>query len=268
MEIPVAMDGLSVMVNPVNDFVECMTIDELHTLWAPEAEDTIMKWSQVREGWPDRDVNLYGPGVDSGTFDYFTETVNGESQASRGDFLASEDDNVLVTGISRDRNGLGYFGYAYYAENAGRLKLVAIDGGDGCIAPSNETINNGSYAPLSRPLFIYVRGDALDEPQIKGFIEYYLAQASRPWISRNRLHSLPGHGLRVGAGQVPQRYHRTGLWRRRPALRHRRASAPGLPVTQQPGKRGGRGLARPWPPDSFSPRICPPISHPNRKGGR
>ena len=146
IEIPVAIDGLSVIVNPNNDFVECMTVDELHTVWAPEAEGVVTKWSQIRAGWPDEDIRLYAPGVDSGTFDYFTETVNGESQASRGDFLPSEDDNVLVTGISGDQGALGYFGYAYYAENADRLKLVAIDGGDGCITPTDETINNGTYS--------------------------------------------------------------------------------------------------------------------------
>ena len=183
IEIPVAIDGLSVMVNPANDFVECMTVDELHTMWAPEAEDQVMRWSQVRAGWPDEEFRLYAPGVDSGTFDYFTETVNGESQASRGDFLPSEDDNVLVTGISGDRGALGYFGYAYYAENADRLKLVAIDGGDGCITPTDETINNGAYAPLSRPLFIYVARGALEEEHLRAFVEFYLGSANRNLIS-------------------------------------------------------------------------------------
>ena len=183
VEIPVAIDGLSVMVNPANDFVECMTVDELHTIWRPEAEEVINKWNQVRPEWPDQDIGLYAPGVDSGTFDYFTETVNGESQASRADFLPSEDDNVLVTGIAGDRGALGYFGYAYYAENAERLKLVAIDGGDGCILPNDETINNGTYSPLSRPLFIYVSSAAIDEPHVKAFVEYYLDAANRAFIS-------------------------------------------------------------------------------------
>ncbi len=183
IELPVAIDGLSVMVNPANDFVECLTVAELHTLWAPEAEGVVTKWSQVRPGWPDEEVRLYAPGVDSGTFDYFTETVNGESQASRGDFLPSEDDNVLVTGIAGDRNSLGYFGYAYYAENADRLKLVGIDGGEGCIIPTDETINNGSYSPLSRPLFIYVAADALNRPHVNAFVEFYLDTANRNFIS-------------------------------------------------------------------------------------
>lgn len=183
VEIPVAIDGLSVMVNPSNDFVQCMTVDELHAIWRPEAEEVITKWNQVRPEWPDQDIGLYAPGVDSGTFDYFTETVNGESQSSRADFLPSEDDNVLVTGISGDRGSLGYFGYAYYAENADRLKLVAIDGGDGCILPTNETINNGSYSPLSRPVFIYVSAASISEPHIEAFVEYYLDAANRAFIS-------------------------------------------------------------------------------------
>ena len=183
VEIPVAIDGLSVMVNPDNSFVECMTVDELHTIWRPEAEEVITHWNQVRPEWPDERLGLYAPGVDSGTFDYFTETVNGESQASRADFLPSEDDNVLVTGIAGDRGALGYFGYAYYAENADRLKLVAIDGGDGCILPNDETINNGTYAPLSRPLFIYVSTAAINEPHVKAFVEFYMDAANRAFIS-------------------------------------------------------------------------------------
>ena len=183
IELPVAIDGLSVMVNPANDFVECMTVDELHTVWKPEAEEVVTKWNQVRPEWPDQNIGLYAPGVDSGTFDYFTETVNGESQASRADFLPSEDDNVLVTGISGDRGSLGYFGYAYYAENADRLKVVGIDGGEGCVLPTEETINNGSYSPLSRPLFIYVTSDALNQPQVKAFVEYYLDKANRNLVS-------------------------------------------------------------------------------------
>ena len=183
IELPVAIDGLSVLVNPANDFVECMTVDELHTVWKPEAEQVVTKWNQVRPEWPDQNIGLYAPGVDSGTFDYFTETVNGESQASRADFLPSEDDNVLVTGISGDRGSLGYFGYAYYAENADRLKVVGIDGGEGCVLPTEETINNGSYSPLSRPLFIYVTSDALNQPQVKAFVEYYLDKANRNLVS-------------------------------------------------------------------------------------
>ena len=201
VELPVAIDGLSVMVNPANDFVECMTIAELHTMWAPEAEEQVTHWNQVRAGWPEEKFGLYAPGVDSGTFDYFTETVNGESQASRGDFLASEDDNVLVIGISGDRNGLGYFGYAYYEENADRLKLVGIDGGDGCVSPTPETINNGRYAPLSRPLFIYVRADVVNEPHIKGFVEYYLSAAARELVSETGYIPFPERVYQLGAAK-------------------------------------------------------------------
>lgn len=175
IEIPVAIDGLTVVANKENDFVECMTVAELNKMWAPEAEDTITAWNQVRADWPAEDMELYAPGVDSGTFDYFTDTVNGESGASRGDFTASEDDNVLVTGISGSRNGIGYFGYAYYVENAERLKAVAIDGGAGCVAPTDAAINDGSYFPLSRPLFIYVRKDAAQTPHIAEFIRYFLS---------------------------------------------------------------------------------------------
>ncbi len=174
IEIPVAIDGLTVMVNLSNDFVECLTIAELHTMWATEAEDTITRWNQVRPGWPDEPLRLYGPGVDSGTFDYFTETVNGEAQASRGDFTASEDDNVLVQGISGDKNSLGYFGYAYFSENQARLKAVGIDGGSGCVLPTDETIQNGAYTPLSRPLFIYVTETARVQRHIAEFMRYFL----------------------------------------------------------------------------------------------
>ena len=183
IEVPVAIDGLTVMVNPNNDFVECMTIEELHTIWSPQAEGQITRWSQVRPSWPDEPINLYGPGVDSGTFDYFTETVNGEAGASRGDYTASEDDNVLVQGVSGDPNSLGYFGYAYYIENQNQLKAVAIDGGSGCVEPTEETINNGSYSPLSRPIFIYVRQDAAEQPHVQEFVRFYLSQDGRQLVS-------------------------------------------------------------------------------------
>jgi phosphate transport system substrate-binding protein len=182
IEIPVAIDGLTVMVNPSNDFVECMTIEELHTIWAPAAEGQITRWSQVRPNWPDEPLHLYGPGVDSGTFDYFTEVVNGEAQASRGDFTASENDNVLVQGIAGDPNSLGYFGYAYYVENQDQLKAVAIDGGNGCVEPTEETINNGTYAPLSRPIFIYVRQDAAEQPHAQEFVRFYLGEEGRELV--------------------------------------------------------------------------------------
>ena len=175
IELPIALDGLTLGVNPDNDFVSCLTIEELHTMWAPEAEGVIDRWNQVRADWPDEKLRLYGPGVDSGTFDYFTETINGEAQSSRGDFTSSERDNVLVRGIAGDRGSLGYFGYSYFVENRDILKMVAVDSGNGCIKPTDETINDGTYSPLSRPLFIYVSKKAWKEPDVKDFVSYFVS---------------------------------------------------------------------------------------------
>ena len=179
IELPVAYDGLAVMVNPENDWAQCMTPEELKTIWEPAAQGTITRWGQVRDGWPDEELRLFGPGTDSGTFDYFTDAIVGEEGASRGDFQASEDDNVLVQGIAGDRYALGYFGLAYYQENQDKLKLVAIDdgnpdNGEGCILPTAETVADGSYQPLSRPIFIYVRTEAADRPEVEAFVRFYL----------------------------------------------------------------------------------------------
>lgn len=187
VELPIAYDGLAVVVHPKNTWATSMTITELKRLWEPAAQGKIMRWSQVRAGWPDREIHLFGPGVDSGTFDYFTEAIAGKTQASRGDFTSSEDDNVLVQGVAGDDLALGYFGFAYYESNKGKLKLVAVDderpdNGAGPIAPSPETIRNGTYRPLSRPLFIYPGSTALDRPEVRSFVEYYLAKA--PMLSR------------------------------------------------------------------------------------
>ncbi|MXX53948.1 MAG: PstS family phosphate ABC transporter substrate-binding protein, partial [Dehalococcoidia bacterium] len=176
IEFLVGVDGLSVLVSPKNDFVECLTVDQLHELWKPES--AVQSWSDLDPSWPDRKVNLYGPGTDSGTFDYFTEEVNGEAGLSRADYTASEDDNVLVQGIRGDRNALGYFGYSYYAENKDKLKLVAVDSGGGCMVPSVETIADGTYSPLSRPLFIYVSKASLERPEVKAFVEFYMENGS------------------------------------------------------------------------------------------
>lgn len=181
IELPVAFDGLSVMVNPENDWVDCMTVEELKMLWDPEAEGSITRWSQIRPEWPDDPITLAGPGVDSGTYDYFTAAIVGEEGASRGDFLASEDDNVLVQAIAGDRLALGFFGYAYYVQNTNRLKLLAIDDSDdtngaGCIAPSPETINTGTYQPLARPIFIYVSLTAANRPEVEAFVRFYLTE--------------------------------------------------------------------------------------------
>lgn len=175
IEIPVAWDGLTVVVHPENDWADCMTVDELKRLWQPGS--TIERWKQIRPEWPDEEIKLYGPDTDSGTFDYFTEAVVGEEDASRSDYTASADDNVLVIGVEGDPGALGYFGFAYYEENRDRLRAVAVDDGDGCVAPTRETIENGRYQPLSRPMFIYVRRDALERPEVAGFVEFYLNNA-------------------------------------------------------------------------------------------
>ena len=180
-EFRVALDGLSVVVGAANDFVSCLTLEELRLIWEPGVEsggrfveNDVTNWNQVRSSFPDRSLNLYGPDTDSGTFDYFTEAIVGVVQASRADYTASADDNVLVQGISGDRNGLGYFGYAYYEENMGLLNVVAVDSGSGCVTPTRDTIEGGEYAPLSRPMFIYVRQDSLQRPEVMAFVEFYM----------------------------------------------------------------------------------------------
>lgn len=175
IELPVAYDALTVVVNPRNSWASDLTVEELKKIWAPEAQGQITNWNQVRSSFPDAPLKLFGPGTDSGTFDYFTEAVVGESGSSRADFTASEDDNVLVQGVSRDENALGYFGFAYYEQNRQRLKAVAIDGGDGPVAPDRETVENGTYQPLSRPLFIYVSKKSAERPEISNFVNYYLS---------------------------------------------------------------------------------------------
>lgn len=174
IEIPVAFDAITVVIHPDNTWATEMTVEQLATLWAPEAQGTITSWNQIDPSWPDETIELYGPGSDSGTFDYFTDEIVGEEGASRGDYIASEDDNILVIGVEGDVNSLGYFGYAYYFENQDRLQSVAIDSGDGPVAPSPQTVNNGTYTPLSRPIFIYVRRDSLERPEVQAFVNYYL----------------------------------------------------------------------------------------------
>ncbi len=172
IELPVAFDGISVVVNPENTFVDALTVAELNSIWKAESE--VRNWSDVRTGFPDEPIALYGPGTDSGTFDYFTEVINGKSGACRADFTASEDDNVLVQGVAGDPKGLAFFGYAYYAENRERLKVVAVDPGDGPVTPSDVTINDGTYRPLSRPIFIYVSTAAAERPEVQAFVRFYL----------------------------------------------------------------------------------------------
>ncbi len=181
IELPIAYDGIAVVVNKANDWVDHLTTDELKLMWSPEAEDTITKLSDIRKGWPDKGLQLLGPGVDSGTYDYFTKAIVGKEHSSRGDFAPNEDDNVLVHGVSTDEGALGYFGYAYYIENKDKLKLVPIhdgneENGAGAIAPSPESVANGTYQPLSRPIFMYVSTKAMDRSEVSAFVDFYLNQ--------------------------------------------------------------------------------------------
>ena len=174
-ELPVAVDALTVVVNPANDWATCLTVDQLKTIWEPAAEGKITNWNQVDPSFPDVPLVLAGAGTDSGTFDYFTDAINGEEGASRADYTASEDDNVTVQAVAGDEGALGYFGYTYYEENADTVKAVEIDGGSGCVAPSPETARDGSYTPLSRPLFIYTNNNRLTEnPALAPFVQFYL----------------------------------------------------------------------------------------------
>lgn len=181
IELPVAYDGLAVLVNPKNDWVKSLTVADLKKMWEPAAQGKIMTWKDVRPEWPESKLKLFGPGADSGTFDYFTEAINGKSKASRGDFTASEDDNVLVQGIAGDRYAMGYFGLAYYEENKNKLKVVPIvnPATNTAIIPSLQTVMDGTYSPLSRPLFIYVSKKALARPEVKEFVDYYLKHAPK-----------------------------------------------------------------------------------------
>lgn len=175
IELPVAYDALTVVVNPQNTWAKNLTVAELKKMWEPAAQGKVNNWTQIRKGFPNAPLKLFGPGANSGTFDYFTEAIVGKSKSSRGDFTASEDDNVLVQGVSRDKNALGYFGYAYYAENKSRLKAVPING----VLPSEATVKNGTYNPLSRPIFIYVSSKAVEKPEVKQFVQFYLRNGAK-----------------------------------------------------------------------------------------
>lgn len=180
IELPIAFDALTVVANPKNTFLKAITIAELKRMWEPAAQGKVTKWNQVNPAWPDQALKLFGPGADSGTFDYFTEAVVGKSKSSRGDFTASEDDNVLVQGVARDVGALGYFGYAYYVENKDKLRSVPVVNSAGkAVEPSLENVVNGSYEPLSRPIFIYVNAKSAEKPEIKEFVEYYLKNGGK-----------------------------------------------------------------------------------------
>ncbi len=181
IELPIAADALTVVVNPENDWVECLTVEQLQQIWS--ADGGVTNWSDVDSSFPNEPIELYAPGVDSGTFDYFNEAIIGDDASIRQDFFPSEDDNVLVQGVQGNPNAMGFFGYAYYAENPDTLKAVQIDGGDGCVEPSAETVENASYTPLSRPLFIYVSQNAVDStPAVQDFVDFYLNADNRELI--------------------------------------------------------------------------------------
>ncbi|HVD96646.1 MAG TPA: PstS family phosphate ABC transporter substrate-binding protein [Cytophagaceae bacterium] len=182
-ELPIAYDGLVVVVNPQNTWLSSITVKELKMIWEPGAQGKITKWNQIRKEWPNEEIHLYGAGTASGTFDYFTEAIVGKSKSCRGDYTGSEDDNVLVQGVSSDKLALGFFGFHYYTENKDKLKIVAIDdekeeNGKGPIIPSEETVKNATYQPLSRPLFIYVNKSSAERPEVDGFVKYYLDNAA------------------------------------------------------------------------------------------
>jgi len=180
IELPVAFDALTVAVNPRNNWVKQLTVAELKTMWEPAAQGKIKTWNQVNPAWPNRPLKLFGAGTDSGTFDYFTEAIVGKAKSSRGDYTASEDDNVLVQGVATDVGALGYFGYAYYEENTKRLRAVPIVNAQGkAVSPSRKTVEDGSYNPLSRPIFIYVNSESLRRPEVREFVEFYQRQASK-----------------------------------------------------------------------------------------
>jgi phosphate transport system substrate-binding protein len=184
IELPIAYDGIAIIVNPKATWLDHITVAELKTLWAPEAQGKITRWSQVRKGWPDREIHLFGAGVDSGTYDYFTQAIVGKEGASRGDFTSSEDDNVLVQGVTSDELALGFLPFAYFEENSDKLKLIPVDdekpdNGAGPIVPTLESIRTGTYQPLARPIFIYVSVPSLAKDHVKQFVDYYLANVGK-----------------------------------------------------------------------------------------
>jgi phosphate transport system substrate-binding protein len=209
IELPVGYDGIAVVVHKQADWVDKMKVDELKRMWAPEAQKKVTRWSHVRQGWPDKEIHLFGPGVDSGTYDYFTEAIVGTEHSSRGDFTSSEDDNVLVQGIATDPLALGFFGFAYYHENQDKLKVVPIDdgvedNGAGAIAPSFESVANGTYQPLSRPLFIYVSKKSAARVEVADFVAYYLG-AGRPLVKQVGYIPLPDRAYQLVQGRFDAR---------------------------------------------------------------
>ncbi len=200
VELPIAYDGLSVVVHPSNDWVDTLTVAELKKIWEPNS--AVKKWSDVRAGFPDKEIKLFGAGADSGTFEYFTEAIVGKKKSSRSDYMQSEDDNQLVQGVAGEPSALGYFGLAYYIENEDKLKLVKIDSGSGGVAPSVETVKDGTYTPLSRPIFIYVTRAAMDRPEVAEFIKYYVGAEGQKLISSVGYVNLPDTAYQMAAKRV------------------------------------------------------------------
>jgi phosphate transport system substrate-binding protein len=195
IELPVAFDSLSVVVNPKNSFVDCLTVQELKAVWEPSAEGKLTNWQQVRASFPAQPLVLFGPGRDSGTFDYFTAAIVGAEASSRGDYTKSEDYTVVERGVANDANALGYFPYSFYQANKDQLKLVAIDNGHGCIAPSPQTVATGTYEPLGRPLFLYVNTAAAARTEVKEFVHFYLALGSAEYVTKVGYVPLPAAAL-------------------------------------------------------------------------
>jgi phosphate transport system substrate-binding protein len=206
IELPIAYDALTVIVHKDNAFLKSITVDELKKMWEPAAQSKITKWNQVNPAWPDAPLKLFGAGSDSGTFDYFTEAIVGKAKSSRGDYTASEDDNVLVQGVSRDKGALGYFGYAYYAENQDKLKAVPVvaKAGAAAVGPSEKSVEDGSYQPLSRPIFIYVKAKALERPEVQEFVSFYLKNAAK-LTKEVRYIPLPKNAYELAAEHVAKK---------------------------------------------------------------
>lgn len=203
VELPVAYDGIAVVTHPETDWVDCLTVEELRRIWEPESP--VDSWADVRSGFPDEPLVLYGPGTDSGTYDYFTAAITGEEGASRTDFTASENDNVLVQGVSGDEGSLAYFGLAYVRENADQLKVLGVDSGDGCVVPTTETVQTGDYAPLARVEFVYVSVPAIEEsPALDAFVRFYLATAA-PLAREVGAVPLSDEGYRLAAARYDAR---------------------------------------------------------------
>jgi phosphate transport system substrate-binding protein len=206
IEVPLAYDGLTIVINKANNWAQCLTVEQLKTAWAPEAEGKVDNWNQIDPSFPDKPLALFGPGTDSGTFDYFTDEINGEEGASRGDYTASEDDNVIVTGVEGSEGSMGYFGYAYYEENKEELGDIAVKNEAGeCVKPSADTIADGSYNPLSRPLFFYVSKKAYDsKPQVKAFVDYQLDPANTALVKESGYVPLPTADLAASKARVDE----------------------------------------------------------------